>query len=113
MLHGKASWSATHQDDQPEKVAAELTSAFKKLVASMGQAPNTLLTSSEVDKVLSLVVTPAIHAHLWRYAIATPPLNVGYMWDPERGVGVCGDWCNGSKVEGAFMSGYLLAKAML
>ena len=113
-MHGKATWSATHRNEKPEKVAAELTSAFKKLVASLGEAPNTLLTSSEVDRVLSLVDKPAIqHAHLWRYAIATPPLNVGYMWDPERAVGVCGDWCNGSKVEGAFMSGYLLAKAML
>ena len=37
---------------------------------------------------------------------------MGYSWDAERRIGLCGDWPNGGKVGGAWLSGIRLADAM-
>jgi predicted NAD/FAD-dependent oxidoreductase len=39
-------------------------------------------------------------AHRWRYADTEPALDKGCVWDAGR-IGLCGDWLNGGKVEGA------------
>jgi predicted NAD/FAD-dependent oxidoreductase len=31
------------------------------------------------------------------------------LFDPQLGIGACGDWCGGRRVEGAFLSGHALA----
>lgn len=36
----------------------------------------------------------------------------GYIWDADRNVGVCGDWLSAPSIEGAAMSGTLLAEAI-
>ena len=51
--------------------------------------------------------------HRWRYAQTQTPLGQSFMWAPEMGVGVCGDWCLGHRVEDAFVSGLELALAVL
>ena len=48
-------------------------------------------------------------AHRWRYARTERPIDEGFVWEPSLGVGVCGDWCRGSRVEDAFLSGFMLA----
>jgi hypothetical protein len=35
------------------------------------------------------------------------------VWEPDVGLGLCGDWLNGGKVEGAWLSGSALAQQML
>lgn len=55
---------------------------------------------------------PAPHActaHRWRYADTNPVLDQGCAWQGGDGLGLCGDWLNGGKVEGAWRSGRLLA----
>jgi len=52
-------------------------------------------------------------AHRWRYAQAAEALDLGCLWDGELGLGVCGDWCQGSRVEGAFLSGMAAAGRVL
>jgi len=52
-------------------------------------------------------------AHLWRYSLVDNPLDAGALWDPERGLGVCGDWCQGARIEGAFLSGQAVAGRIL
>lgn len=54
----------------------------------------------------------AATAHRWRYADTEPALNMGYGWDAECRIGLCGDWLNGGKVEGAWLSGIRMADAM-
>ncbi|MEY3356643.1 MAG: hypothetical protein RJB53_1287, partial [Pseudomonadota bacterium] len=50
--------------------------------------------------------------HRWRYAQSVSALQGRYLLDDERALGACGDWTNGDKVEGAWLSGYHLASAL-
>ncbi len=51
--------------------------------------------------------------HRWRFALTRTPLGADYLWDGERGIGACGDWTIGGRVEGAWLSGHRLAGALL
>jgi hypothetical protein len=50
--------------------------------------------------------------HRWRYAQTIQPLGQPYLLD-HRGLGLCGDWCLGHRVEDAFVSGLELALARM
>jgi renalase len=51
-----------------------------------------------------------VRAHRWSYALAQPPLSAGALYDNQRQIAVGGDWCHGSRVEGAYLSGLKLAE---
>ena len=53
-----------------------------------------------------------VHARRWLYAQTTEPLGKSHLWDRQIGMGVCGDWCLGHRVEDAFVSGLELALAV-
>jgi renalase len=89
LLHANAEWSQDRFDDDPEDVTAALLRAFAALG---GPAPQAHAT------------------HRWRYADAASALTVGCAWDSVAGVGLCGDWLNGGKVEGAWLSGRAMAR---
>jgi len=40
-------------------------------------------------------------------------VDEGYVWRAEDGIGLCGDWLNGGRVEGAWLSGHALAHSVL
>ena len=92
LLHARPEWSEAHLEDDPERVAAALLDAFGQLG---GLAPQDWT------------------AHRWRYADTEPPLDEGCAWRPDIGLGLCGDWLNGGKVEGAWLSGRALAEQVL
>ena len=48
-------------------------------------------------------------AHRWAFSSVPNALNEKFLYDNKLRFGVCGDWLNGSRVEGAFMSGYHLS----
>jgi len=54
-----------------------------------------------------------VTAHRWRYALPEEPLSERCVVDGDRKLGVCGDWCGGPRVEGAFLSGLALAESLL
>ena len=54
-----------------------------------------------------------LQAHRWRHADTGPPLALGCAWSARTGLGLCGDWLNGGRVEGAWTSGRRLAQAVL
>ncbi len=91
LLHASAEWSEAHIEDSAESVTAALIAAFEALG---GPAP--------------LAAT----AHRWRYADTEPALTLGNWWDASLRLGMCGDWLNGGKVEGAWLSGRALAAHM-
>lgn len=91
VLHASAAWSNAHLEEEPDHVTAPLLGA---LFAATGLTP----------------IEPAwTTAHRWRYAIAKNPLDDGALFDPHLGIGTCGDWANGNRVEGAWESGVRLA----
>jgi renalase len=92
LLHASPEWSEAHIEDSAESVTAALLAAFTALG---GPTP------------------VAATAHRWRYADTEPALQQGCWWRSTLGLGVCGDWLHGGKVEGAWLSGRALAHQML
>ena len=41
----------------------------------------------------------------WLYAKTDTALGKSHLWDSQAGLGLCGDWCLGHRVEDAFVSG--------
>ncbi len=91
VLHATTTWSAAHVDDEADLVGAFLMEAFEDLVRA--GLPRAFYAT----------------AHRWRYAVADPPLAIGAIHDAESRITVCGDWCAGSRVEDAFLSGLAAA----
>ena len=92
VLHATSEWSESHIDTSAEEVAQLL---IKEFLALGGSLPD------------------QYQAHLWRYAEATPPLDMTFAWDKENNLGMCADWLNQGKVEGAWLSGRRLAENII
>lgn len=60
--------------------------------------------------------TPAeplhLDAHRWLYAQPEARKGAGLCFDPERQIGIAGDWLHSPRVEGAWLSGRALAQAV-
>jgi predicted NAD/FAD-dependent oxidoreductase len=87
VLQATTGWSDAHLDDRSDDVGAFLMEAFEDLVRA--GLPRAFYAT----------------VHRWRYATADPPLAVGAIHDRESRVTLCGDWCKGSRIEDAFLSG--------
>lgn len=88
LLHATADWSQAHLEQRAEEVATVLLKAFADLGAPAPQHWT---------------------AHRWRYADTALPLDQSCAWLLNAGLGLCGDWLAGGKVEGAWCSGRDLA----
>ncbi|MDV6032642.1 MAG: FAD-dependent oxidoreductase [Phycisphaera sp. RhM] len=95
VIHASAEWSETHVDDAPARVLEALQQAFESL---LGETVTQPLYST---------------AHRWRYAVPEKPLDQECLFDATTGIGACGDWCGGSRVEAAYLSGIALAGTLL
>ncbi|MEO0785293.1 MAG: FAD-dependent oxidoreductase [Pseudomonadota bacterium] len=93
VVQASANWSHSHLEDSAETVTESLLEAFREL--SGAPAP--------------------IHAaaHRWRYAQATETARVSHQYDPNLGLGTCGDWHLGGKCEHAWLSGRALSRAII
>jgi renalase len=89
-VQASAAWSQEHVDDDGPRVLAKLLKAFSEVTGIHAQ--------------------PAYaQVHRWRWAKTQKPLGQSFLWDEHAGIGVCGDWCLGHRVENAFVSGLELA----
>ncbi|MEM8488390.1 MAG: NAD(P)-binding protein [Bacteroidota bacterium] len=95
VIHAAPQWSATQLELTKETAAPKVLAAFFEATGITPQSPIHL------------------QAHRWRYALAEQPLADGCLWDADLQMGICGDWCNGSRVEGAFLSGMAAAGRIL
>jgi predicted NAD/FAD-dependent oxidoreductase len=50
-----------------------------------------------------------ISVHRWRYASGSTTAALGFYTNAALQLSLCGDWLNGGRVEGAWLSGYHLA----
>jgi len=94
VLHGSPVWSTDHLADEQSFVGNALIDAFFEAIG--------IPRSEPVARIV----------HRWRYARTKRQLDVDYLYDAERGIGVCGDWCRGDRVEDAYLSGLELSRRM-
>jgi len=92
-VQANPTWSAEHLEDDPERVKAKLLKAFSEVTGIRATPPHAVV-------------------HRWLYAQTQQALGQPYLLDKELGIGLCGDWCLGHRVENAFVSGLELALAM-
>ena len=95
VMHADHEWTREHLEEDADAVAAELLDAFFDVLG---------IEPSE---------TAWHHAHRWRYAKAKAALKEGALYDTELGIGACGDWSAGNRVEGAFLAGMSAAGRIL
>lgn len=93
-IQASPEWSSKHLEDDAERVKAKLLKGFAE-ITGIRATP----THAEV--------------HRWRFAQTQQPLGRPYVYDKSLGIGLCGDWCLGHRVEDAFISGLELALAMV
>ncbi len=91
-VQASPAWSHEHLEDDAPRVQAKLLRAF-----------------AEVTGIRAEPAHAAVRR--WRYAQTMQPLGQTHLWDARAGLGVCGDWCLGHRVEDAFNSGLELALA--
>jgi predicted NAD/FAD-dependent oxidoreductase len=95
VLHATRQWSACHLEEAPDSVATSLLRAFAE---ALGR---------------ELPIADFHTGHRWLFGRTTRPLGTSFLWDADLQLGACGDWTQGARVEDAFTSGELLARAML
>src|SRR6266508_2045302 len=96
VAHATGAWTRAHWGDDPARVTSELVAATARVCGSWAAAP--AWTSHQ------------------RWAHAQVREGVDAPWLLGAGhapVGLCGDWCEGAKVEGAWRSGHRLGHALL
>jgi predicted NAD/FAD-dependent oxidoreductase len=89
-VQASAAWSQEHLEDDAPRVQAKLLKAFAEVTG--------IYAEPDFAQV-----------HRWRWAKTQVPLGQSFLWDHGAGLGVCGDWCLGHRVEHAFISGLELA----
>ncbi len=93
-VQASAAWSQEHLQDDPARVEAKLLKAF-------GEVTGIHAEPSHVD------------SQRWLYAKTEKPLGQSHLFSADKGLGLCGDWCLGYRVEDAFVSGLELALAVV
>ena len=92
-VQASSDWSREHEHDDAERASAKLLKAFAE-VTGIRAAPG------------------YTQARLWPHARTQQALGRSHVWEPALGLGLCGDWCLGQRVEDAFVSGLELALAV-
>ncbi len=92
-VQASPAWSLEHLEDDAPRVQAKLLKAFAEVTGIRAQPSH-----AQVQR--------------WRHAKTMTPLGRSHLWDARAGLGLCGDWCLGHRVEHAFVSGLELALAV-
>ena len=88
-IHASAQWSQENIELAPQEASIELLACAKRLGLDCNDA--------------------GISIHRWRYASGFANPRPEFIFLPKFNLGLCGDWLNGGRVEGAWLSGRKLA----
>ncbi len=94
VVQGSRCWSHAHIEAAPDDVSVMLCAALSDAVGCPVPKPVTAVS------------------HRWRYALSAGTGD-GALWNPGIGLGVCGDWLLGPRIECAWLSGRMLAQRCL
>jgi len=92
-VQASAAWSQEHVNDSKDRVEGKLIKAFSEVTGIRAEPSH-------------------VESHRWLYAKTGQPLGQSHIWSAKTGLGLCGDWCLGHRVENAFVSGLELALAI-
>ena len=92
-VQASADWSQEHLQDDSKRIQAKLKKAFTEITGIRAEPAH-------------------VDTQCWLYAKTSRPLGQSHLWDVKAGLGLCGDWCLGHRVEDAFVSGLELALAV-
>ena len=92
-VQASSAWSLEHINDDKTRVEAKLMKAFSEVTGIRAQPSH-------------------VESHRWLYAKTDQALGESFVLDAQQGIGICGDWCLGHRVEDAFVSGLELALAV-
>jgi predicted NAD/FAD-dependent oxidoreductase len=104
VLHASAEWSASHVDDDKEKIAREMRNEFNHILK---------IDDSIQASAYAFAAPKHQSLHRWLYADAEKYLTDICHYDISERIGICGDWVNGGKVQGAWLSGLHLANQLI
>ncbi|MEP7316025.1 MAG: FAD-dependent oxidoreductase [Sphingomicrobium sp.] len=91
VVQASGNWSLAHLEASPEQISTMLHAALSEAAGCPIPEP------------------VAAAAQRWRYALSAGTGD-GALWNPSLGLGVCGDWLLGPRVECAWLSGRMLAR---
>jgi renalase len=94
VVQASGGWSESRLEDHNDAIAA-------RLLAALGEVSG-----------VTLAEPIAAVAHRWRFALSAGT-GAGALWNPAIGLGACGDWLLGPRVECAWLSGRELAGRIL
>ena len=111
---GDIAWAARNSAKPgrpaPEAWVVQASAAWSSARVEGSQDQISELLRAALAEVAGFAIPQPIAAasHRWRYALSAGTGD-GALWNPELGLGVCGDWLLGPRVECAWLSGRLLA----
>ncbi len=89
-VQASPAWSQEHRNDDAARIEAKLQKAFAEITGIRATPTHT-------------------SSRFWPHAQTMHPLGHPFLWNRKTGLGACGDWCLGARVEDAFVSGLELA----
>jgi predicted NAD/FAD-dependent oxidoreductase len=117
---GKLGWiardsSKPSRSKQVETYVLHSTVAWAKenLELSKEQAIESLIEEAEKATGVAMPDRCIARSHRWLYSRPAVSLTQSSLWDDDRQLGACGDWCGGPRIEGALKSGMSLAGRVL
>jgi renalase len=93
VVQARADWSQLHMELDGDLICQKL---LEGLLSLADNQPNVVFSA----------------AHRWRYARVEVSQGAGWHFDSGLGIGMCGDWLCGPRVESAWLSGHQLGKMM-
>lgn len=103
ILHATSDWSALNVNAERAHITRLMLAEFQMILQK------TMLTAN-IDEKLSI---RNLTLHRWLYADCKAYLDHIFYFDSALNIGLCGDWLNGGKVQGAWLSGYRLAQEII
>lgn len=94
VLHSAPDWTDKHLEETPEEIGKLMGRWFVETLKP-GKEPQLL------------------RIHRWRYARTQSRIDSRNCYDDELKLGICGDWCGGGRVEGAWLAGQEVAHHLL
>lgn len=92
VVHSDNTWARTQLENDIDDVRRRMLKALNELLGKLLPEPN------------------SVAIHRWRYAKAETSCEERFLLDEPNRLATCGDWCGGSRVEDAYLSGLKLGE---